>query len=398
MKSSFKALMAAASLLPSLGSWRVEPTDVRPEQEVRKTEYSEKNFTDANFGDEFNDVDIECKDGDIKISAVSSFPSSLFTGFDLAGVSEEDGYVNIDYVVRYVENEDSVFLDASVEEENGEKLFDTLPGIATYNEAGEPDVLFSCDGEMIWLSDISEEDYTDNAGWLSNLFKKIIDGVSKKLSDLVKAFKSLIKPAVKICMYLTYKLIGEENAAKWGSAILMMSKDDYGVYHANFDCWQQYFGYTDLYDTVFDAATSMRSRKFPFDYDGDGLNDRILWAWKGDYLNLGAGVELGVYTKWKYSDIIWRVDKSLAMVMTLKLELKVGSYPSKDIINWAPKQKQWWITGFNPAFKDVNRDQLTAYYSVTFNSKPEYDSFFDDNPTWKPNIATDEKYDLCFHF
>lgn len=146
----------------------------------------------------------------------------------------------------------------------------------------------------------------------------------------------------------------------------MMAKDEQNeyVYHATFDCWQQYFGYNDLYDTIFNAATSMRAAKFDFyDKDGDGLNDYILWAWKGDYLNLGAGAELGIYKRWDFSDEIWIVDKNLAMTMTIKL---VHRYKG-ELFNWRPAAKQWWITGFNYNCSNVNRDDLTATYTVIFN-------------------------------
>ena len=57
----------------------------------------------------------------------------------------------------------------------------------------------------------------------------------------------------------------------------------------------------------------------------------ILWAWKGDYLNLGAGAELGIYYGGKDINSFWKVDKSLAMPMTLTLKHK-----TKGIIvdNW----------------------------------------------------------------
>ena len=61
-------------------------------------------------------------------------------------------------------------------------------------------------------------------------------------------------------MNIGITILGPERAASWGAKILNMSMDEQGIYHANFDCWQQYFGYTDLYDVVFDAATSMRSQ------------------------------------------------------------------------------------------------------------------------------------------
>ena len=69
-------------------------------------------------------------------------------------------------------------------------------------------------------------------------------------------------------------------------------RDEKGIYHARQDCLQQYAGYNDFYDFMFNLGTQMEKQKFPFRYDGQ---DYILWAWKGDYLNLGAGAEMGIY-------------------------------------------------------------------------------------------------------
>lgn len=149
-----------------------------------------------------------------------------------------------------------------------------------------------------------------------------------------------------------------------------MKKDEQGIYHADFDCWQQYFGYSDLYDVVFNSATSMRNGKYDFDINNDYYSDYILWAWKGDYLNLGAGAELGIYTRWKYSDTIWKVDKSKAMKMTLKL-----NYKNKTLFDYRPIEKQWWITGFDYRTQNVYRDDLTAIFTVEFNDYHMYRCF-----------------------
>ena len=42
---------------------------------------------------------------------------------------------------------------------------------------------------------------------------------------------------------------------------------------------------------MFDHATSIDKAKFDFTMNG---TEYIIWAWKGDYLNLGAGAEIGI--------------------------------------------------------------------------------------------------------
>ena len=103
-------------------------------------------------------------------------------------------------------------------------------------------------------------------------------------------------------------------------------QDSGGVWHTRPDCPQQIGGYHDIYDTIFYYATSMDKAKFEF---SSGGNDYMLWAWKGNYLNLGAGAELGIYSNKSgilgLVDVhspnadLWLVDTNLALPMTLKL-------------------------------------------------------------------------------
>ena len=155
--------------------------------------------------------------------------------------------------------------------------------------------------------------------------------------------------------------IGIDTAAI-GAFFLSMEKDEHGVYHATFDCWQQHFGYNNMYDFFFDLGTSCEPAKFEFAYNGE---EYILWAWKGDYINLGAGAELGIYYG---GEPHWFVDKNLAMPMQLNLK-----YKGKTIIDYSATT--WWITGFNPDYLNVDANDLTATYTVRFTNSGMYNAF-----------------------
>ena len=144
--------------------------------------------------------------------------------------------------------------------------------------------------------------------------------------------------------------------------------DDKGIYHARQDALQQYGGYNDFYDLVFDYATSMREEKFEFVSQG---REYVFWSWKGDYLNLGAGAEMGIYSNevpFLWFDITspiddhWLVDTNLAMPMTLTLKDKKGNIIAK----YNPDNPQWWITAFNPNKQDVEADDLIVTYTIDF--------------------------------
>ena len=122
--------------------------------------------------------------------------------------------------------------------------------------------------------------------------------------------------------YLTEFLTGVPVIDLFYAAGFVMDSD--GVYHARQDALQQYGGYNFLYDIVFDYATSMRPEIFQFSYNKE---DYRLWAWKGNYLNLGAGAELGLYKRLSvmgYQTDHWLADTSSKLTMTMTLEDNEG--------------------------------------------------------------------------
>jgi len=349
------------------------------EQVVRTAQYN--NLIDESIlKEEFSFYDVTHSDTKMNLNAIKTFDKSIFDGIDLVSENTNSDTVDVSYSLSYDDNDQSVFLNATIKGEDDIQVIDTLPGIISLNENGDSDIMFALDDEIIWLSEFADIDTVDQTGWFTNLIKKITNTLVDLGSAVIKAFKAIIKPAVRICTNFAILILGSKNAAKIGAFFLNMGQDENGIYHADFNCWQQYFGYTDFYDTVFDATTSMRNAKYPFDIDNDNTYDYIIWAWKGDYLNLGAGAELGIYEKWDYNEKIWKVNKNLAMTMTLSLD-----YKGKNIIEWTPEEKQWWITAFNYKYLNVDRDGLRAEFTVDFNSEEMYEAFYEK---WKvnPNI------------
>ena len=170
--------------------------------------------------------------------------------------------------------------------------------------------------------------------------------------------------------------IGIDTAAV-GAYFLMMEPDENGIYHAVFDCWQQYFGYNELYDFAFDLGTSMVTAKFSFSCNGCGYT---IWAWKGDYINLGAGAELGIYRGYSGHRT---VDTSLAMWMAM-----VVLYKNDRIIEYYPNEYQWWITSFNPNYLNVNANDLLVFIGVGFNDSDMYKAFkknYEKDARWSFN-------------
>ena len=136
------------------------------------------------------------------------------------------------------------------------------------------------------------------------------------------------------------------------------------TYHAIPDAWQKQFGYNDLYDDVFDMATSMRVGK---NYYNTSDNDNalyslyVIWAWCGDYWALGAGSEIGLY---KYSHEISGNKHFNAVNESINMSLCTYLLPSEpngeiqSLYKWFPEEKQWWITGFDYSKHRVDAENL----------------------------------------
>jgi hypothetical protein len=170
-----------------------------------------------------------------------------------------------------------------------------------------------------------------------------------------------------------------------------------GVYHTTFDCWQSMGGYNDLYDMVFDLGTSMETVKFEFSSKGDSY---CLWGWKGDYLNLGAGCEMGLYRQanGKTGEMgQFIVDKSLAMGVQAKLTVDgkpAGTYNSNNL------GKHWWPAIFNPSQQGKNKNEIHAQYKLTMPNEQLYTDFKEQWEGKNPNLSNwnDKEYSFTVNY
>ena len=145
-----------------------------------------------------------------------------------------------------------------------------------------------------------------------------------------------------------------------------------GVYHARQDALQRFGGYNSVYDSVFNYVTDMRKEFYEFKYNNMLYR---FWVWKGDYLNLGAGAELGIYKK-LYNSSHWLAATNLNLFMGVTLWYDYRKRGQTKFFDYYPSGTHWWITGFNPYQQRVQACRLTAEYSVTFtNQKGMYWAF-----------------------
>lgn len=344
-------------------------------QEVRTVSYNSKELQNEAIYDSFDRHSVTENEDGFEIVAVKKYNISSLEELDLVGLDSSKEEVDVNYSIQYVDSESKILLTVCIGGMQEVPLTETIPGLVTTNEAGELDVLFAHGDEIYWLSDLVETEAINETAWWS-WFKKVV----KSAANVVK---NLIVPALRLTVKVVVHIVGLGNAAK----VLSMYKDNKNDYHADFDCWQSIAGYNKFYDFVFNLGSVMLADRSEFlDENGDGKEDYVLWGWKGDYWELGPGGELGIYRRWEDTEL-WYVDKKLAIEMTLQVQFdKYRNNNWKNIVNWNPKdyfrdepdkQKQWWITGFDPDYVDMvtYNNQLKVSYTIKFVTKGYSDSF-----------------------
>lgn len=114
----------------------------------------------------------------------------------------------------------------------------------------------------------------------------------------------------------------------------------------------------------------------------------VFGACKGDYLNIGASAEIGIYTKDSEFNT-GKLDQYFAKTsLAMPMELYLYNYENSDNINnifsWNPEAPQWWITGFNPDYiYNVDVTKQVVVRKIDFTGRKtmydEFKKFLDEN-------------------
>jgi RHS repeat-associated protein len=125
-------------------------------------------------------------------------------------------------------------------------------------------------------------------------------------------------------------------------------------------------GYNDVYDKVFDATChTAPPEKFDFTY---GDKNYVVWAWKGDYLNLGAGAEIGFYSQDKDdTDEHWGADQD-GYIPKMTMSLRGAGAGGAEIVGFAPDKAQNWVAGWKPSMQKTYPKDLAATMTVDFSN------------------------------
>jgi RHS repeat-associated protein len=263
------------------------------------------------------------------------------------------------------------------------------------------------DGMWPSLEDI-EDAFSDWGDTIADGVDTIAEAVQKPIGDLcsqvvkwgnahpqirdmiLNALKLGIRPifndslGIKIFTYATQMGYADEFLEAFD-----FHRDDAGIFHTSQDCWQQYLGYNDVYDWGFKVGTDAERNKFPVTSNGE---EYCIWMWKGDYVNLGAGAETGIYKK---GEPHWEVSVDDALPMMLALYDKAGN----TILVYDPADPQWWITGFDPMIQgeDAGAGNLTVIGSIDLSSNTDLWDALKDRYAKNKSFCFDEENHTLYY-
>ena len=235
---------------------------------------------------------------------------------------------------------------------------------------------------------------TDN---IPDYVKNVLNEAEKKLANqLVKILLMIREPANendeslrKAALFIKKKC---EGSTTIGAYILnFIYDDDYMAYHSQPDTWQRSFGYNDFYDDVFRIGSYMDYGKLLANCNGE---EYALWLWKGDYWNLHTGSEIGLYVyDGQYSGTDHYNVVDFEVTMKLYLYNRYSENNIENVFSWEPKVPQWWITGFNPNFKNPNPDKMVTIGRIDLSYHKELYSAFSKSKNYVNLKSTNLLFD-----
>ena len=78
----------------------------------------------------------------------------------------------------------------------------------------------------------------------------------------------------------------------------------------------------------------------------------------------------------------YKVNKDIALPMTLQIVDSSGNV----IIDYNPNSPQWWITGFNSNYQNMNAGNLNMVFTIDFSSNHELYEAFINSASYLDNI------------
>jgi hypothetical protein len=172
---------------------------------------------------------------------------------------------------------------------------------------------------------------------------------------------------------------------------LHLEFDPFTVHITN-GTWARCFGYNQYYDQLASfLLIHLDTLRFPFEYGG---KDWMIQLWKGQYVIVFNGAEIGLYEKPANRNIFYDCsDTTLDMSMRL--------YQGDDLFLDYPAYNTWWACAFrlgNPITSIVAASELRMTGTIRFEDQGMRDAFWASFEANKNNLITGTMEDMVFSF
>ena len=136
--------------------------------------------------------------------------------------------------------------------------------------------------------------------------------------------------------------------------------------------WQSQVGYSGLYDLAFSMGGPIKRLMYRFTAT---INSKpryyVIWCWKADYWNLGAGAEIGIYYTDSAEDKeknFYNINTDLNLHVRMDIDYGINTPITLKHLNDF-HQTNWWVTSFTPEIQFANIDLLRVKLKVRFVDK-----------------------------
>lgn len=148
--------------------------------------------------EQFENAVLEANEKVTTFEGTKKFNLLDFCEIDL--VSELDADTTAEIEVKYHYNYDAeanvITLTATLIDEDGNVIIDSMSGVPFVDENGNLDCVFDCDGDYILLSELQDAGMIENCGWFKKLCKKVSSAVKKVCNTTIGKVGAVLTVAV----------------------------------------------------------------------------------------------------------------------------------------------------------------------------------------------------------
>lgn len=168
---------------------------------IRTIEVKQNEIDFQSSFEQFENAVLDSNEKATTFEGTKTFNLLDFCEIDL--VSELDAEATAEIEVKYHYHYDAelnvITLTATLIDEEGNVIIDSMSGVPFVDENGNLDCVFDCDGEYILLSELQDAGMIENCGWFKKLCKKVSTAVKKVCNTTIGkigAVATIAVPAV----------------------------------------------------------------------------------------------------------------------------------------------------------------------------------------------------------